>query len=381
MRIIHIGKYYPPYLGGMETVLRNLTEGLLDRACEVTVLTAGDGPLDRQETVVGPDSGRTGRLVRASVYGHLNSQPLTLTLMSLIRREISWLKPDLVHLHRPNPLAAAAWLGLTAGRSTDAPPLAVWYHADITRQRVGRYLVQPVVNACLKQSAGISVSSATLAAKSPVLAPWGDKVEVIPFGIDSSPWCEVVPSLDGPFLFVGRLVPYKGLDVLLDALTRVPEAELVIVGEGPLQSSLVAQAAGLDITRRVHFAGPMDQTGVADHLTRARALVLPSVDASETFGLVQLEAMAAGVPVIASDLATGVREVGEPGRTCLLVPPGEAGALAEAMGSLQDGRELAMKLGTAGRARFQERFTRETMIERLLVWYSSLVSINTGEAP
>ena len=126
MRIIHIGKYYPPYLGGMETVLRNLTEGLLDHSCEVTVLTAGDGPLDRQETVVGPDSGRTGRLVRASVYGHLNSQPLTLTLMSLIRREIAWLKPDLVHLHLPNPLAAAAWLGLTAAQAR----ICVGYYAD-----------------------------------------------------------------------------------------------------------------------------------------------------------------------------------------------------------------------------------------------------------
>jgi glycosyltransferase involved in cell wall biosynthesis len=381
MRIIHIGKYYPPYLGGMETVLRNLTEGLLDRFCEVTVLTAGDGPLDHEEILVGPNSGRTGRLVRASVYGHLNSQPLTLTLMSLIRREIAHFKPDLVHLHLPNPLAAAAWLALTVGRSMDPPPLAVWYHADITRQRVGRFLVQPIVNACLKQSAGISVSSATLADKSPVLAPWRDKVGVIPFGIDSSPWGEVVPTLDGPFLFVGRLVPYKGLDVLLEALARVPEAELVIIGEGPLQSSLTDQAASSGITGRVHFAGPMDQTGVADHLSRARALVLPSVDASETFGLVQLEAMAAGVPVIASDLPTGVREVGEPGRTCLLVTPGDAGALADAMISLQNEPDLVVNLGTAGRVRFQERFTRETMLDRLLDWYSTLVYINTGETP
>ena len=380
MRIMHIGKYYPPYLGGMETVLRNLAEGLLDRFCEVTVLTAGDGPLDRHEELVGPDSGHTGRLVRASVYGHLNSQPLTLTMMSLIRREITHLKPDLVHLHLPNPLAAAAWLGLSAWGAKEMPPLAVWYHADITRQRVGRFLVRPVVNSCLKQSVGISVSSATLAAKSPVLAPWRDKVGVIPFGIDSSPWDEVVPSLDGPFLFVGRLVPYKGLDFLLKALVRVPEAELVIVGEGPLQSALAGQAESSGITGRVHFAGPMDQGGVADYLTRARALVLPSVDASETFGLVQLEAMAAGVPVIASDLPTGVREVGEPGSTCLLVPPGDAGVLADAMSSLQDDPELVVKLGAAGRRRFHERFTRETMLDRLLDWYSSLVSINTGEA-
>jgi len=379
MRILHIGKYYPPFLGGMETVLWNLTEGLLDRSCEVTVLTAGDEPLDRQETVVGPSSGRRGRLVRASVYGHFNSQPLTLTLMGLMRREIALLKPDLVHLHLPNPLAAAAWLGLTAGLSPDSPPLIIWYHADITRQRVGRFLVHPIVNACLKQAVGISVSSETLAARSPVLAPWLDKVGVIPFGIDPAPWNQVTPTLDGPFLFVGRLVPYKGLDILLEALVRVPEAELVIVGDGPLESCLVEQAANSEIAGRVVFAGSMNQAGVAGHLTRARALVLPSVDASETFGLVQLEAMAAGVPVIASDLATGVREVGEPGRTCLLVPPGDVDALAGAMTNLLEDPESAEALGFAGRLRFRDRFTRETMIDRLLDWYSSLVSTNPGE--
>jgi rhamnosyl/mannosyltransferase len=365
----------------METVLRHLTEGLLDRSCEVTVLSAGDGPLERRETVTGPHSGRPGRLVRASVYGHLNSQPLTLTLMGLMRREIARLNPDLVHLHLPNPLAAAAWLGLRAGRSLDSPPLAVWYHADITRQRMGRFLVRPIVNACLKQAVGISVSSATLASRSPVLTRWPDKVRVIPFGIDPSPWDQIAPALDGPFLFVGRLVPYKGLDVLFDALARVPEAELVIVGEGPLESRLVALAARLGIAGRVVFAGPMDQVGVAGHLTRARALVLPSVDASETFGLVQLEAMAAGVPVIASDLPTGVREVGESGRTCLLVPPSDVGGLARALSSLQEDSETAGKMGADGRRRFQDHFTREMMLDRLLDWYSVLVSANPGDTP
>ena len=350
----------------------------MDRSCEVTVLSAGEGPLDRQETVTGLHSGRPGRLVRASVYGHVNSQPLTLTLMGLIRREIARLDPDLVHLHLPNPLAAAAWLGLRADRSLDSPPLAIWYHADITRQRVGRFLVRPVVNACLKQAGGISVSSAPLALRSPVLAGWQDKVRVIPFGIDPSPWNQIVPTLDGPFLFVGRLVPYKGLDVLFEALVRVPAAELVLVGEGPLESRLVALAADLDIAGRVVFAGPMDQAGVAGHLTRARALVLPSVDISETFGLVQLEAMAAGVPVIASDLPTGVREVGEPDRTCLLVSPGDVDALARAMTSLQEDPETAGKMGAAGRRRFQNHFTRDMMLDRLLDWYSLLVSANPG---
>ena len=381
MRILHIGKYYPPYLGGMETVLRNLAEGLLDRNCEVTVLSAGDGPLETIEEVVGPVTGRGGRLVRASVYGHLNSQPLTLTLPGLIRREVARLKPDLVHLHLPNPLAAASWLALRIVRSCDLPPLAVWYHADITRQKVGRFLVQPIVKACLDRAAGISVSSATLAANSPVLAPWKQEVGVIPFGIDPVPWTTIEPSLDGPFLFVGRLVPYKGLEVLLEAMARLPDAEAVIVGEGPLLAPLSALVKKMGTDGRIHFVGPMDSAQVAEHMARARALVLPSVDASETFGLVQLEAMAAGVPVVASDLPTGVREVGEPGRTCLLVPPSDPEALSQALGGLLKDKEKAREMGAAGRLRFEERYTRGLMMDRLLDWYGSLLTTNRKGTP
>ncbi len=381
MRILHIGKYYPPYLGGMETVLRNLAEGLLDRNCEVTVLTAGDGPQEIIEEVVGPDTGRRGRLVRASVYGHLNSQPLTLTLPGLIRREAARLKPDLVHLHLPNPLAAASWLALGAVRSCELPPLAVWYHADITRQKVGRLLVQPIVKVCLGRAAGISVSSATLAANSPVLAPWKEKVGVIPFGIESVPWMDVEPSLDGPFLFVGRLVPYKGLEIFLEAMADLPGAEAVIVGEGPLLASLSALVEKLGMEGRIHFAGPMDAAQVAEHMAHARALVLPSVNASETFGLVQLEAMAAGVPVVASDLPTGVREVGEPGRTCLLVPPSDSGALSQALGGLMNDSGKAREMGAAGRLRFEERYTRALMMDRLLDWYDSLLTTDRKGTP
>lgn len=378
MRILHIGKYYPPSLGGMETVLRNLAEGLLDRSGDLTVLTAGHDPQDSQEILTGPLSGHRGRLVRAGVFGHLNSQPLTLNLMGLMRREINLLEPDLVHLHLPNPLAGAAWMALDSWPGIELPPLAVWYHADITRQRLGKILVQPVVNGCLSRCRGVSVSSATLKDKSPVLAPWREKVEVIPFGIDPGPWNGPPSTLEGPFLFVGRLVPYKGLDVLVRAMVRVPEAELVIVGEGPLAASLSELATVCGVADRIHFAGPMDQDGVAVHLARARALVLPSIDSSETFGLVQLEAMAAGVPVITSDLPTGVREVGEPGRTCRLVTPGDSEALAVAMNDLQADTTLAREMGSGGRQRFLEKFTREKMIDRLCHWYSSLAAGKDG---
>ncbi len=374
MKILHVGKYYPPYRGGMETALQNLAEGQLDAGCDVSLLTAGHGSVDSREIIRGPHSGREGTLLRAAVRGVFSSQPLTPNLVGLLRREVALFKPDVVHLHLPNPLAAAAWLGLVGTGLPDRPPMVVWYHADITRQKMGRRLLQPLITACLKQAAGICVSSQSLADRSPVLQPYGHKVAVVPFGIEPHPWLDVEPRTDGAFLFVGRLVPYKGVAVLFDALATVPGAELIIVGEGPEKDNLLEQGQRLDIMDRVQFAGTLDEAAIAEHLSTARALVLPSIDASEAFGLVQLEAMGAAVPVIATDLPTGVPEVGVPEETGLLVPPGDAKALAAALKRLQDDPDLAQRLGQGGRARFGAMYSRERMVERLLNWYREILA-------
>lgn len=378
MRILHLGKYYPPYRGGMETILQAMAEGLLDAGCDVTVVVAAEGAGDVREDLSGPRTGRVGRLLRTARLGLVNSQPLTPGLPGLVRRELALGGVDVLHVHLPNPLAAAACLALRRDRVARRVPLAVWYHADITRQRIGGRLVAPLVNACLREADGICVSSASLRDGSAVLAPWRDKVAVVPFGIESEPWVSVAPRRDGPALFVGRLVPYKGVAVLLDALAQAPQVTVDIVGEGPLEGELRAQAARLGIASRVRFLGEMDGRGIAGLLASARALVLPSIDRSEAFGLVQLEAMASGVAVVCSDLPTGVREVGLPGVTCLHVPPGDSGALAVALGDLWASADLATRLGTAGRLRFCEQFTREVMVARMVTWYEGLLARGRG---
>ncbi len=214
MRVLHVGKYYPPARGGMETALRHMVEGLTASGHEVRVLVAGR----RRRTVREDLPGAPGALVRAGVSGHWNSQPLTLTLPSLLAGEIASFAPDIVHLHTPNPLGCLAWLLGRPRRGDRRPVLAVWHHSDIVRQRVAGRLVQPVVARCLEEAAGISVSSASLLASSVDLAACRGRVRVIPFGIDAAPFA-AEPTGDGPFLFVGRLVPYKGLDTLLDAVS------------------------------------------------------------------------------------------------------------------------------------------------------------------
>ncbi len=369
MRILHVGKYYAPQRGGMETVLRHMCEGLLERGHDVTAIVAGAGLRGREE----PLGAAGGRLVRAGTVATVSAQPLCPGLPGLLRRELRRAPPDLLHLHVPHPAACAAVLGALRGQARP-PVLAVWYHADITRQRLGRRLVAPLLARCLGAAAGVAVSTAALRDRSPWLAPHRGRVRVIPFGIEADEWAGVAGPRDGPFLFVGRLVHYKGLGTLVTALGRVPEARLLVVGEGPLRQALERRARREGLAARARFAGDLDPPALREAMGAARALVLPSDGEGETFGVVQLEAMAAGLPVISTRLPTGVAEVNVDGVTGRIVPPADPGALADALAELLARPERGQAWGEAGRARVRERYARGAMLTALEAWYRELLA-------
>lgn len=370
MRILQLGKFYAPDKGGMETALRHLVEGLLSAGHDVRVLVAGHGRRTRRDDLPGAAQG----LIRAGALGSWNSQPLTLTLLRLLRRELRDFRPDIVHLHLPNPLACLAWRLARHDPGAAAARWAIWHHADIVRQRIGRFLVGPLTRRCLKDADGICVSSETWRQTSRQLAPWRARVQVIPFGIDPQPFLAAAPQGDGPFLFIGRLVAYKGLWQLLAAVARLPEARLEIAGVGPLMRSLARRCAAPDLRGRVRLLGNVADEDLPALMARCRALVLPSLDRSETFGLVLLEAMAAGLPLITSDLPTGVRELNRPGQTGWLVEPGDVDGLRQTLAEVLADPARSRALGRNGRRLVTASYGRTRMVAAVIAWYDELLA-------
>jgi rhamnosyl/mannosyltransferase len=197
---------------------------------------------------------------------------------------------------------------------------------------------------------------------------------VIPLGVDEARFQPGPMEHPDEFtlLFVGRIRHDKGLDVLLRAMIDLRHVRLVVVGDGPMAGAWRALAQELRVNDRVSFAGEVPDAELAAHYRGASALVLPSTSRAEAFGTVLLEAMASGLPCIATEIGTGTSWVVQHDDTGIVVPPDDVGGLRDAILRLAGEPELAAAMGRAGRARVEAEFTQRLMVERTIALYREL---------
>lgn len=372
MRILHVGKFHAPERGGIERYTEALAGYCTAQGDAVGALVHQRPGVWRttREIIDGVEVRRTGCLA-APLY-----TPLSPTFPWELARALRDSRPDLLHLHFPNPSAFAALANPAARRL----PWIIHWHADVPpdgpdwRLRVAYRVYRPFEQATLARAAAIVVTSQPYLDASAALVRWHDKTTVIPLGVAPAPMAkpgtDLWPVQSGMrLLAVGRLSYYKGFDVLIDSLAQVPDASLLLIGHGEREAELRARASSLGLGDRVRFAGDVDDDALASAYAGADVFVLPSLDRSEAFGLVLLEAMRASLPVIASAITgSGVGSVVQDGRTGLLVQPDDAHALAMAIDRLRD-PEFRMRLGRAGRVRWVGEFTLEKSADAVRAIY------------
>ncbi|HXF05058.1 MAG TPA: glycosyltransferase [Blastocatellia bacterium] len=367
VKVLQVGKFYPPHYGGIETVLHTLCRGL-SRHISLRVLVANDAAETTTDVIEGVTVTRVAR------WGTLAATPICPSFPQALAR---W-EADIYHLHEPNPLATISYLLVKPkGR------LVVTFHSDVVRQKILGAAYRLAVHQLLERADRIIVATPHHLACCPVLRSMHRKCVVIPFGVDISKFHREadterrVERLRARFgdrivLFVGRLVYYKGVEVLIRAMTQVA-GHLLIVGEGPWEKKLRRLARRLSLENKVSFQGEVSSDMLVAYYHACDVFVLPSTHRSEMFGLVQLEAMACGKPVVSTALPTGVSWVNQHNVTGLLVPPGDAVALARAITHLLDDPDRRNRLGEAAQRRVAEEFTADQMIERTLDLYRRLL--------
>lgn len=368
MRVVHLFKdYFPPTTGGIEQHMQLLCTGLA-QSMGVTVLVPSHSFERLRETIDGVD------VLRVPEFGRYAAVPFCPSMP----RELRKLRADIVHLHFPNPMGDIAYVA--GARNT---PLIISYHADVITQRRLLPMYMPLLNAVFQRAVRVIAAADENIASSPVLTRYKDRCTVIPYGVNLRAFqltedeaVEVerrrCSAGEGTVLFVGVLRPYKGLEVLLRAMARI-KARLFVVGRGPDRLELSSLAARLGLSNRVSFLGEVSESERRILLHSCDVFVLPSTDAREAFGIAQLEAMACGRPVIASDLPTGVRFVNKNQMTGLLVPPGDSDALAAALQRLLGDERLRQTLGNAAKRRAELEFSSDRMVRRVQQVYEEVL--------
>jgi len=328
------------------------------------------GPRTVAEVVEGIEVTRIGTI------GAAGSVPIAPGFPAALRRA----RADAIVLHEPNP-----WALLSFTLARPRAPLAIWFHSEVVRPRLQYALFyHPVARAAYREARRIVVSSPALAEHAAALTPHRDRITVIPFGLDASRWVETPDRRaraaairarigDRPLLlFAGRMVPYKGVDVLLRAIAET-DVTAVLVGHGPSRDRWQALARELNLDDRVTFAGEVAHESLASLYHACDMFVLPSITRAEAFGYVQLEAMACGKPVISTRLQSGVPWVNRDGETGITVPPRDAGALRDAIATLAADSGLRARMGAAGRARVAAEFSMTRMRHAVSAFYRDLL--------
>lgn len=369
MKILQIYKdYYPPVRGGIEGHLNVLSHGLENRGIITEVLVSNTC----NKLEVQTDDGI--KITKVPQIKRVASAPLNYNLFYRLRKIGAQF--DLLHFHLPNPTAEMSFL-ISGLRK----PAVATYHSDIIRQRRAGRLYRPFLKAFLSKIDCIIATSPNYIDSSAILRKYRQKCQIVPLGIHISRFKH--PLRDSPdphlirqaygdrlLLFVGKFRYYKGIYVLLEAMKNV-DGKLLLIGEGYLETKLKKLTAQSRLENKVAFLGELPDQTVNAFLHACDVFVLPSVERSEAFGIVQLEAMACGKPVVSTELGTGTTYINQHRQTGIVVEPNRPDALARAINFLLDNPELRFQFGQAGIERVQRFFTADRMIDALISIYET----------
>ncbi len=383
MKILHIYKDYPPILGGIENHVKVLAEGQAGRRHDVTVLVTN--PAGSRTTISREND---VRVIRAGRLATVASTPLSLTLPWQLLHQ----RPDVVHLHYPYPLGEVSQWLLRRGRAT-----VLTYHADSVRQAGILRFYRPLLRRVLRDADAIIIGSPPMR-NGAFLGAHQAKLHLIPYGIPLArfqaqpsdadlaairaritaafPHTSTRPHAHTPvpplLLFVGRLRYYKGLDWLIRALPLIP-ARLAVAGIGPMQAEWHALAAEVGVADKIAWLGEVSDDDLPTLYHAAELFVLPASRPAEAFGLVQVEAMAAGLPAVCTELGTGTSYVNQDGVTGIVVPPCDRDALADAINSILADPIRRSTMAAAAQARVAAEFDQEVMVARVEKLYEDLL--------
>lgn len=367
-KILQVGKFYPPVVGGIETTMQDICNGINASGLTCDVLCSNSIKSFQLDIL---DS--KARIYRTKSYGKVANTSITPQMIYFLRNIGKTY--DIIHLHLPDPMAN---LALLCANLHDKIVILHW-HSDIIKQKYLLQLYKPLQSWLLKRANVIIGTSPKYIKQSPFLKAYQDKCVAIPSGIQSPQSIQSSPIRNPKLLFaLGRLVGYKGFEYAIKMMQYLPQDYcLCIGGKGELESSLKALVSDLNLNHRISFLGFIADKDLPELYAKSGIFILSSITKNEAFGLVQIEAMSHGVPVVSCSIeGSGVDWVNQNGYSGIVVPPKDPKALAQAVLEISKNYDFYSKNAIQ---RFQEHFTKEKMISSLKDLYIRLMDQNIND--
>lgn len=355
MKILQLNKAYPPHIGGVETVVQQIATSI-----PTDVLCCSDS--------IHPQTFRNGHTVyKASTLLRLFSTPLSFHFIWLLWRLHR--RYDILHVHHPDPMSALA-LFLVRPQAK----IVLHWHSDIVRQKRLLKFYAPLQEWLLRRADRIIATTPSYIDGSPDLRRYSGKCLAVPIGIPKRQHdpqgVETLRSLypGKKIVFsLGRFVYYKGFEYLIQAARHLDDSYVILLGgSGPLKEELEAYVQKHALKTKVRFIGKIDESQLGDYFAACDLFCLSSVERTEAFGIVQIEAMSFGKPVVATQIeGSGVSWVNAHEESGLNVPIKDPEALARAILTICNDSDIYAKFSHNARQRFLTRFTLQKMIETL----------------
>ncbi len=368
MRILHIVKAYYPDVGGLETSARQIAEGGAERGHEVTVLCFGDK--NESVTVNGV------KVHRVKPIFNVGSASVSLKYLNMYRKLSR--EANIIHFHVPNPFGELAFCMFG---SHGAKTLCT-YHLDPVKPKLFVWIYTKLLRMFMRKVDVICPTSPHYIVSSKIICDFLEKCRTVPLGVDIASFRNVSPEriseaekqvshLKRPrILFCGRFAYFKGIPCLLDALSTLPECTLIMVGDGKTRAETEERIDKLGLRDRVYLAGLKTGEEYRAYFHVSDIFAFPSTW-PESFGIVGLEALASGLPIITTEIWAGSSYFNEDEKTGIIIPPNDPEALSEAIRRIVSNPELSKKMSENARVR-AEKFSIEKMPERYEAIYKLL---------
>ncbi|MFK5970026.1 MAG: glycosyltransferase [Candidatus Marithrix sp.] len=376
-RILHIGKYFPPFAGGIENFLADLMSAQTKLGDDVAAIVHNHEPHIKFFQPIQAEN----NIYRTPSYGRVLYAPISPHFPFWLNHILKEFQPQILHLHLPN---TSAFFALTLPRAKRIPWVIHW-HSDVVstvnkKLAVAYHVYRPFEQFLLKHSNTIIVTSPPYLESSIALQTWRYKCKVIPLGIDKTrlpeltinSWAEQQWQTDKiRFLSIGRLTYYKGHETLIKAVAKVDNAQVIIIGKGELRANLTKLITKLNLQHKVKLFGYCDNRQLIALLNSCDCFCLSSLERTEAFGVVLLEAMRYAKPII-------VKEIVGSGVTWVVKNAGlvvsQSDLLTDALQKISDNKDLRKNLGQIGQKRFEQLFDIKNVAVEISKLYETILN-------